>query len=254
MEIIYFLIAFFSTTIGAISGLGGGTIIKPMMDTLSGLNVEKINFMSSCAVLSMTFLSIYRGRKDNLDINHSISTSLALGASLGGMVGKYCFLFLPDNPALLQSCLLLFINSGIYFYLKIRSKVKTKKISSLGASFLVGTILGTLASFLGIGGGPINVVVLHFLYSTTPKITAKRSIYIILFAQITSISTTLYQGLPDNLNLFAVGLMILGGCLGAIVGGKISKKLSDNQMNGFFQDVLVSVIALNAFNIGRLLS
>ncbi len=78
MEFLYFFVALFSTTIGAISGLGGGTIIKPVLDAVSGLTVANINFMSSCAVLSMTFLSIYRGRNDHLDMNYPISTALAL--------------------------------------------------------------------------------------------------------------------------------------------------------------------------------
>ncbi len=169
------------------------------------------------------------------------------------MCGKYLFLFLTKNPALFQSSMLFSLNVSIYFYLKVRSSVKTKEISSLGLSLLIGIMLGTLSSFLGIGGGSINIVVLHFFYSTSPKVTAKRSIFIILFAQITGISTTFYQGLPTGLHSPSILLMMLGGCLGALIGGKISKKFTDIQMNSFFQDVLVGVIALNAFNIGRIL-
>ena len=42
--------------------------------------------------------------------------------------------------------------------------------------------LGILSSFLGIGGGPINLVVLFFFFSMDTKTAAQNSLYTILFS------------------------------------------------------------------------
>ena len=52
----------------------------------------------------------------------------------------------------------------------------------------VGLTLGIMSSFLGIGGGPINLVVLYFFFSMETKVAAQNSLYIILIFQITGIS------------------------------------------------------------------
>lgn len=253
MEIILLLVTLAATTVGAISGVGGGVIIKPIMDALMDVGASATSFMSSCIMLCMSMVSIYRGRKDEIDINFPISLALAIGAAIGGIFGKALFDFIPDNQALIQSSILFVINIAIYFYIKFKGLIKPLNVESLPLSGVIGCCLGTVSSFLGIGGGPINIAVLYIFYSSTPKVTAKRSIFIILLSQISGITTTLITGIPANVNYVALVLMIGGGCFGAIIGGKISKKLTDAQVDDLFTDVLVAVIILNAYNMGKLL-
>ena len=47
MNIIYFLVGIIATTIGAISGIGGGVIIKPVLDTLGNYDISTISILSS---------------------------------------------------------------------------------------------------------------------------------------------------------------------------------------------------------------
>ncbi len=253
MELILFIVTILATTVGAISGVGGGVIIKPIMDALMDVGASATSFMSSCIMLFMSMVSIYRGRKDDLDINFPISLALAIGAAIGGIIGKALFDFITGNQALIQSSILFVINIAIYFYIKFKSLVKPLSVESIPLSVGIGTGLGTVSSFLGIGGGPINIAVLYIFYNSTPKITAKRSIFIILLSQISGLTTTVISGIPQNVNYIALVLMIIGGCGGAIIGGKISKKLTEVQVDDLFTDVLVAVIILNAYNMGKLL-
>lgn len=48
MLAIVFAIAFFASTIGVICGIGGGIIIKPVMDAVGAVDVATINFLSGC--------------------------------------------------------------------------------------------------------------------------------------------------------------------------------------------------------------
>lgn len=250
MVALFAFVALFATTIGAISGVGGGIIIKPVLDAVGGLPVATTNFMSSCTVFSMAAVSIYRGRKDKLDIDYKISTALALGACLGGVLGKIIFDIMPNNQAFIQSFLLLIINILIYVYIKFKAKIHTCHCKNLFLCGIIGCGLGTMSSFLGIGGGPMNVVVLQYFFSTTPKITAKRSIFVILLSQISGLTSVFLKGVPDEVNYLALFLMMFCGCMGAILGGKISKKLTEAQIDDFFTDVLVGIIVINAYNMG----
>lgn len=253
MEVIFFLIAIFSTTIGAVSGLGGGTIIKPMLDAVSGLPLSAINFMSSCTVLTMTFLTIFRGRKDELDIPLLPTCYLAVGAACGGVFGKFLLSHLSGNVSLVQSYILLIINVIVYIYMKYQDKTPCFYMKSYLLCLLIGMVLGAISSFLGIGGGTLNMMILYLLFGNSAKVTAKQSIYIIFLAQLMSVLTTLREGIPVGVVPMSLIVMMIGGALGANLGRSLSKKLTESQMKGFFVDVLVAMIALNAFNIGRLL-
>lgn len=253
MEIILFIVALGATTVGSISGVGGGVIIKPIMDALMDVGASATSFMSSCIMLFMSAVSIYRGRKDDIDINIPISLALGIGAGIGGIIGKALFDFIPSNHALIQSTILFILNIMIYFYIKFKALLKPMNVTSYPISGVIGCGLGTVSAFLGIGGGPINIAVLYIFYASTPKITAKRSIFIIFISQVSSIGTTFISGIPANINYIALVLMIIGGCSGAIIGGKISNKLTETQVDDLFTDVLVAVIILNAYNMGKLI-
>ena len=53
MSLILFSVSLISSLIGAISGIGGGVIIKPVLDSLGVMSISTINFLSGCTVLAM---------------------------------------------------------------------------------------------------------------------------------------------------------------------------------------------------------
>ena len=58
MVIVFLLVSFLSSIVGAICGIGGGVIIKPVLDMLQLGSVSTINFLSGCTVLSMSLYSV----------------------------------------------------------------------------------------------------------------------------------------------------------------------------------------------------
>ena len=90
--LIFFLVALTASVAGAICGIGGGVIIKPVLDLLHLETVTAISFLSGCTVLSM---SCYSVGKSLLAKEHSVSlnvgTPLALGAAAGGLAGNQLF-------------------------------------------------------------------------------------------------------------------------------------------------------------------
>lgn len=92
MQILFsFLICLLATTIGGISGVGGGVIIKPVLDAVSGMPVATVSFLSGCTVLAMTITSMIRSRRGDVKVEPRRGTLLAIGAAIGGVVGKELF-------------------------------------------------------------------------------------------------------------------------------------------------------------------
>ena len=89
---------------------------------------------------------------------------------------------------MIQSIILLIINVVIIFYMKNKSSIRTLKIN---ICILIGLSLGIISSFLGIGGGPLNIAVLYYFLSMSAKESTINSLFIIFFSQVTSLVTTL---------------------------------------------------------------
>ncbi len=249
MTIIYFLVAIFASTIGSISGMGGGVIIKPVMDALGGLSPSQISFLSSCTVLTMSISTFIRGRKNSIVMNYSITIPLTIGAAVGGVLGKSLFSMVTGNVTLIQSILLFFINIGVFLYVKNKSKIKTKNVVNPILCITIGFLLGMVSSFLGIGGGPINIAVLYYFFSMSPKLTAKNSIFVILFSQLASLATIVVTNSVPEFSILTLGLMCFGGISGAIIGASFSARMDEDTVEKFFTIVLIALILLNLYNI-----
>ena len=250
---LYFAIAILASIIGSISGIGGGIIIKPVMDCFTDLTPSAISFMSGCTVLSMACSSYIRGLKSPVKLNYATTLWLALGACVGGWLGKTVFSVIAGNATanvkLIQSILLLIINLLVFLYLVKKSGIKTKQIKNKLVCVIIGFILGVSSSFLGIGGGPINIVVLYYFFSTQAKETAKNSLFIILFSQLTSFITTVATNSVPAVNFFYLAIMCFGGISGAIIGSSIAKKMDNTKTEKFFRNLLIALIVLNFYNI-----
>ncbi|MCD8352587.1 MAG: hypothetical protein LUC93_18445, partial [Planctomycetaceae bacterium] len=59
-ELLYLAIALCSTTAGALTGMGGGVIIKPVIDLVGHYDAASINALSSLTVLIMSVVSVAR--------------------------------------------------------------------------------------------------------------------------------------------------------------------------------------------------
>lgn len=78
--IIYFIVSFFASIAGAICGIGGGVVIKPVLDMLGLESAAVISFLSGCTVLSMSCYSVLRSfSKGDGRVELHTGTPLAIG-------------------------------------------------------------------------------------------------------------------------------------------------------------------------------
>ncbi len=253
---LFLLISFGASIAGAICGIGGGVIIKPTLDAFGVLSVSAISFLSGCTVLAMTCYSVIKGKMSGESlVDMKTGTPLAIGAAIGGVVGKSMFqavssLFADkDMVGAVQAACLLVITLGTLIYTIKKDRIHTHHVTNPVICVLIGLVLGILSSFLGIGGGPINLVVLFFFFSMDTKAAAQNSLYIILFSQITGLLNSLVTGTVPEFSIWLLVLMVIGGILGGMSGRVINKKIDEMVVDKLFLFLMVVIIVINIYNI-----
>ncbi len=253
--ILYFLICIVATTVGAISGIGGGVIIKPVFDAFSGLSVSTISFLSGCTVLAMSVVSMLRSRSGSVKVEPRRGTLLAVGGAVGGIVGKWLFEIIRGLAAsdglvgTVQSVLMILLTVGVLVYVLNKKRIHTLDVQNGAACAFIGLALGLMSAFLGIGGGPINLAVLYYFFSMDTKTAALNSLYIILFSQITSLASTLLGGSIPPFTWPALVSMVIGGVLGGFVGRAFSKRMSSHAVDVLFQILLIVITGISCYNL-----
>lgn len=256
----YSLICLLATTLGAISGIGGGVIIKPVLDATASISVSQISFLSGCSVLAMSIVSLLSSMGGETKIDKGRTTPLAIGSAVGGVVGKLLFDIIKNAAAndgvvgTAQSAIMILLTGGVLLYVLNKKYIKTNNIESIFVCITIGLFLGILSSFLGIGGGPINLAVLYFFFSMTTKTAALNSLYMIFFAQTASLIFTFASSSVPETDILALAVMILSGVAGGFIGRKINKKISTKAVDILFCCMLVAIIGTSVYNLIRYIS
>ena len=253
---LFFVISLLASTIGTICGIGGGIIVRPVLDALSVADVAIVSFLSSCMVLTMSLYSVLRSTvaKENI-IDARRSTPLAIGAAIGGIAGSMLFSFtfsFVGNQNIIgviqASCLGILAICTIVFTV-LRKRFPSRNISNTAICLLIGLSLGIMSSFLGIGGGPMNMIAFYYFFSMDPKTSAANSIYVILISQITNVATVFITNAVPITEWLPLLAMVLGGISGGMLGRIINKRISENAVAYLFIGCMFLVVFISGFNV-----
>lgn len=252
---LYFLICFAASIAGAICGIGGGVIVKPVLDLFGWDSVSTISFLSGCMVLSMSCYSVGRSMiAGEKTVKAKTITPLAIGASVGGIVGKQLFGYIkalfenPERVGGVQAICLTLITVGTLFYTLYKRRIMPHEVKNAVAYVVIGLMLGIMSSFLGIGGGPINIVVLHFFFAMDSKTAAANSLYVIAFSQLTSLISTLVTKTVPEFAMLSLICMVCGGLLGSMSGRAINKKMDNAAVDKLFIGMMAVIILISIYN------
>ena len=119
------------------------------------------------------------------------------------------------------------------------------------ACLFIGLVLGVLSSFLGIGGGPINLVVLFFFFSMDTKAAAQNSLYIILFSQAASLLNSLATKTVPPCDLGLLAAMVACGILGGAAGRWMNRRMDGEMVNRLFKGLMLLIMAVCVYNTFR---
>ena len=256
MFYLYIALTFIITCLGTVSGISGGTILKPFMDLAGGYNAAQIGVLAGCAVFTMSFISFIRniGAKR---LQPAGALGLGFGAVAGGFAGQLLLKTLIANTGgtrvqLCQNIILGLLLLGVLAHTFLIKNPKTLSLRHNAAFFTAGIFMGLAAAFLSIGGGPINMPILMLLFGMDIKNAAIHSLLIILFAQGAKLLTVLAtDGLAAFNLLPLLPLMAAAAVAGSLLGAALNKKLNPRGVKILFAVMLAAVLGVVGFNIAN---
>ncbi|MDI9496200.1 MAG: sulfite exporter TauE/SafE family protein [Bacillota bacterium] len=254
ISILYFLITLFATTLGSTSGMGGGVIIKPVLDAFGHYDIETISVLSSVSVFLMCLISVSKKIRAGNDIKLDVAVPLSVGAVGGGYCGNYIFETALANQnanivKIIQNSLLGLMLAVIFIYMLNKDKIKSLNLKSKFWPISIGFSLGMISSFLGIGGGPVNVAAFVFLFGYSAKTASSASLITILFSQISKLLSVLLGTGFGAYDLTILPYMLIGAATGGFLGSQISRRLSEKNVVLFFNITQILIFLICMFNI-----
>lgn len=253
ISVIYAIVILAATTLGAFVGLGGGVIIKPVLDFIGQDTRMTVDFLSCAAVLTMSIVATGKAIKRKQSFDKYIIAFLAMGSIAGGWLGNLAIDVISSHIAQntvrsIQAIVLALFLLFVCIYVskgKVSFHIKNKFVIAL-----IGLSLGFAASFLGIGGGPINVAVLALFFSINARDGAVYSVAIIFFSQVTKLITLFVNnGIEPYVPQWKTLLLILpAAVLGGIIGSRFNRKFSEKTIKTVFSVCMAALVLLNVFN------
>lgn len=256
IQILLILIAFAATLIGAVTGIGGGIVIRIFYDVIGLHSIVEIGFYTTVVVFTMSIVSIIKQYQGGFNYHLKVLFSISLGSILGGYVGNWLLNFftrdLPKTQLQIGQSIILLITLLFLLYYTHRKNGKVIEWERTGLNmFLLGLFLGSISIFLGIGGGPLNVSLLVIFFGYTMKQASVYSIATVFFSQITKIISIVATQQYLAFDLTLVPWLIIIGIVGGFYGTQINQRLSNESINKIYSIFMLGMSALTIFNIVR---
>ena len=250
--ILYAIIILIVISVAAIAGIRGGVVLRPVFDAIGYHDPMEIAFYMGVAVITMSISSTIKQMAMGTKINYKKVFALAIGSLIGGFFGQMILSIMDMRMTanMIQSIQSIFsIISLVFVMMFTKPNIKTYDFRGTIWYVITGLGLGTFATILAIGGGPINVIVFVILFGITLKESTVYSITTIFFAQAARLSTMVGRYGIARFDLNLLWFVIPAAIVWGIIGGRLNVKCSETQVLKVFKFVVVGTIILNIYNV-----
>lgn len=222
----YLIIGIFSGMASGIFGIGGGMIIVPFMLSLELSSHHAI----AISVVQMIFASVFGSylnyKKKNLILKDGLL--IGLGGFIGAMFSGVLLTYFSDIT--LTS---IFLCVSIVFFLKFafnqKSNIKNVNHSKILKNLILvicGIFTGIFAISLGIGGGLLITPILAYFLGYDTKKVVPLSLFFVIFASISGISSFVYNDIIDK-EILQIGILVgISSMFGVFLSIKIMEKIN----------------------------
>lgn len=211
-------VGIFAGYCGGFFGIGGGTVIVPIMINF-GFDIKQAIGISIMQMLFSSMLGSYINYKTGkLKFNDGIYVGI------GGMVGASFSGYLTKSvPSIILKILLLIIlMTSIYKFFQ-KNTEQNGNTPANHILFIIGFFVGILSISVGIGGGGMLTPILVGFFGVDIKKALSLGLFFVVFS---SISGFISQSINGNVN-YIVGLILgVGSFIGVYFGVNTSHKIS----------------------------
>ena len=223
-----------SGLLAGILGIGGGSVLVPLMVSLGFTPIQAIGTSSLAILLTSLSGSVQNWRMGYIDWPKI--GLLGLPALFLAQIGAALTQYLPAHWLLFGFAALMLTNIylvGLKQQLNgVKSSAPSTNRQKLIAGILTGSLAGLVAGLVGVGGGAIMVPLQMLLLGETIKVAIQTSLGVVV---LTAISATIGHSLNGHV-LFSQGIILgIGGLFGAQVGTRYLPKLPDTLVSNLFR-------------------
>ena len=249
--------------LGALTGLGGASILVPIL-VLLGIPVKEAIAAGMVAIIaksSGSAASFVRAGIANIKVGMYLEMFTILGTIAGATITTYIhptylyfffavflltsFLkfkaFLTDDfiPATHQDRVSKWLRLHGSYYDEAKKEVVEYKVTNAIPGGLGMLVAGLAAGMLGIGAGAFKVSVHEHVLKMPPKVSSTTSNFVIGMTALAGVSVYLFSGL---LNLTLMAPMAIGTTIGAIIGGRVLNRLNNRTLRIMFFIIITLLI------------
>ena len=244
IDLILFCGGLLSGILAGVLGIGGGSILVPLMVALGFTPILAIGTSSLAILITSSSGTVQNWRMGYL--NWSRISLLGIPALFAAQVGAALAPSIPSSWLLIGFGALMLTN--IYLVdLKQRLVNAETSPSSPRNKLLWGTLTGSLAGLVaglvGVGGGAIMVPLQMMLLGETIKVAIQNSLGVVV---LTAASATIGHTINHHV-WYSQGLILgIGGLIGAQFGTRYLPKLPDVLVSRLFRLTLF-LVAIYSF-------
>ncbi|HEY7193263.1 MAG TPA: sulfite exporter TauE/SafE family protein [Gemmatimonadales bacterium] len=262
ITVIILLGGFLAGLLGALTGLGGGMIIVPLLAIGLGVNIRYAigaSLISIIATSSGAAAAYVREGFTNIRIGMFLEIATTIGALIGAFIAG---LVSTSFIAIVFAAVLTY---SAYASLRPRAEHITVDLSHpwsaalrlngsyptpdgeqaygvqrIGTGFSLMLLAGTLSGLLGIGSGVVKVLAMDQAMRLPFKVSTTTSNFMIGVTAAASAGVYLRRGYIDPGLSFAVMLGVLGG---AFVGSRLLTRTHPRRLRQIFAVVVILIAA-----------
>ena len=262
------IISIFVGFLGSLVGLGGATILTPILVAV-GIPVKEAIASSMVAIIatsSGSASSYVRLHIANVKVAMYLEMFTIVGAIVGATITtiiapRYLYFFFAlflltsffkfrqsmtqeFQPATKQDRFSKWLGLRGSYYDAYHKKTYEYQVTNAAAGGGGMFVAGVAAGMLGIGAGAFKVMVQEYILKMPSKVSSTTSNFIIGMTALAGVSVYLFSG---QLNLTLMAPMAIGTTIGGIIGGRVLNKLNNRFLRILFFVVITYVIVQMLF-------
>lgn len=198
-------------TLSGFFGIGGGTILVPLL-LLLGYQIKDAIGIS---VVQMVFSSIYGSYLNNK--KKTLDVSLVFVIGIGGFCGAFISGFIASSvdDKILEIIFLAFAFFALgRLFFKTTIGLEQKNVNKI-ILFFIGVVLGTLSMLIGVGGSILLVPILVTFLHIDLKKAISAGLFFVVFS---SVSGLISHSLSREIDFYSGAIIGLSSLVGVYVG------------------------------------
>lgn len=221
-------------------GVGGGTVIVPMLVLLLGFDQKLASGTSLAAIVPTATVGVISyAIHGSVDV--VVALILAAGSVVGAQIGSWLLARLSQNTIRWGFvAFLIVVIVMLFVVVPSRDAEFEFTVLSVIGLIIVGLLTGTMAGLIGVGGGVIVVPVLMFVFGTSDLMAKGTSLLMMI---PTAISGTIGNLKRGNVDLLAAALIGGAACTTTALGAWFATLLDPAVANILFA-VFLAFIAV----------